>query len=120
MDDETRMDLIETYFDAVDAESYEPFERVFSADSRHVRPGQPDLVGADAIKSFFETERQSADSTHTVLRSMHADDDVTFCKIHVEGRLPDGRYEGDAVCEFTFDSATGTIAEYRLYRGYDR
>lgn len=120
MDEDTRDDLIEAYFGAVDAESYEPFERVFSAESRHVRPGQPDLVGAAEISEFFEADRQSSDSTHTVLRSMHESDDVTFCKIHVEGQLPDGRYEGEAVCEFTFDPTTGTIARYRVYRGYER
>jgi hypothetical protein len=120
MDEQTRSELIEAYFDTVDAESYEPFKRVFSTESRHVRPGQPDLVGADAIRSFFETDRQSSDSTHTVLRTMHADEDVTFCKIHVEGQLPDGRYEGEAVCEFAFDPDTKTIARYRVYRGYDR
>lgn len=120
MDVETRAELIEAYFAAVDAESYEPFDRIFSDESRHIRPGQPDLVGSDGIRSFFETDRQSSDSTHTVLRSMHTDDEVSFCKIHVEGQLPDGRYEGEAVCEFVFNGPTGTIDRYRVYRGYDR
>lgn len=120
MDDQTRMELIEAYFDAVDAESYGPFDHIFSPQSRHVRPGQPDLVGRDAIRSFFENDRQSSNSTHTVLRSVHMEDDVTFCKIHVDGQLPDGRYEGEAICEIEFDSATETIARYSVYRGYDR
>ena len=120
MDDETRAELIGAYFDAVDEEVYDPFDRIFNEESRHIRPGQPDLVGAAEIKSFFETERRSSDSTHTVLRSMHADDDVTLCKIHVEGTLPDGPYEGEGVCEFAFDPDTETIARYRVYRGYDR
>jgi hypothetical protein len=77
-------------------------------------------VGTEAIRTYYETDPQSSDSTHTVLRSMHGDDHVTFCKIHVEGQLPDGGYEGEAIGEFWFDPATQTIARYRVYRGYER
>lgn len=119
MDEPTRRELVEAYYDAVDAESYVPFERIFSAESRHVRPGQPDLVGADEIRSFFETERESSNSTHTIERFVHFDAGA-FCKIHVEGDIGDERYDGEAIVELEFDPETETIALYRVYRGYQR
>ncbi|MFB6310253.1 MAG: nuclear transport factor 2 family protein [Salinirussus sp.] len=119
MDERARRELVETYFEAVDAESYEPFERVFSDSSQHIRPGQPALVGADEIRSFFETERVSSNSTHTIERWVDFVDGA-FCKIHVEGDIGDERYEGEAIVELAFDDDTETIASYRVYRGYER
>lgn len=117
MDIDERERLIDAYYDAVDEESYEAFDRLFTADSRHVRPGQGVLRGGAAVREYYETERDATETTHDVKRLVH-DDAITLCLVEVRGTGTEGPFSRPVVGEFTFDAAAGRISSYRVFRGY--
>jgi len=119
MDESTREVLMGRYFDAIDSESYHPFTELFTADSRHIRPGQDVLRGLDEIRSFFEHERRSSNTTHQTEWVRHIGNE-SYCKVVVSGELTGAEYEGEVICEFGFDTRSETISKYKVYRGYDR
>lgn len=119
MDEAKRNTVIDQYYQAIDDEEYVAMEAAFSEEARHIRPGQGALEGATGIREFFETERQSSNTVHTVNKRFH-DEDGTYCRVTVTGDLPDGPFEGDVFAEFEFDDGEDHITKYRVYRGYDR
>lgn len=119
MDEANRNALINSYYEAIDDEDYAAMEATFASDAQHIRPGQGSLVGAAAIREFFETERQSSNTFHDVTKRFH-DDEGSYCMVTVSGELPDGPFEGDVFAEFEFDADEEHITKYRVYRGYSR
>jgi len=119
MEQQRKTDLINDYYTAVDSEDYEVFDEIFAESAAHVRPGQGSLDGRNEIKQFFEEQRQSSGTTHTVTRRFH-DDDASYCKVTVSGQLDGDQFEGDVISEFQFDPETERIAQYRVFRGYAR
>lgn len=117
MDTDERELLIDAYYWAVDKETYEEFERLLAADARHVRPGQEVLEGGEAVRDYYENEREATDTTHDVKRQVH-DDDLTLSLVEVSGETTDGEFSRPVVGQFTFDAETGRIGSYRVYRGY--
>lgn len=115
MDVVDRNRLIDEYYRAVDDEEYGAFDRIFQTDAHHVRPGQGVLEGSKAVHSFYQNERDTTNTNHSVRRRLH-DDGGTLCVVEVSGVTPSGQFSRHVVGEFTFED--GRIASYQVYRGH--
>lgn len=115
MDTAKRNELIDAYYDAIDAESFVDFERAFTPDIEYLYPGEPAMHGIEEVRSFFEERREHSNSTHDVFRRV-ADDEVTVCEGAVTAEAPDGTAFGAAfVGVFEFDEAAAAIARVGVY-----
>jgi len=115
MDTTTRHELIDTYYDAIDAESFADFERAFAPTVEYLYPGEPAMHGVDAVREFFEERREHADSTHEIDRRVDADE-VTICEGTVTATAPDGSvFEAAFVGVFAFDDDAAGIDRVGVY-----
>ena len=114
MDIGERDGLIDGYYRAVDTEAYDEFERLFTDDALHVRPGQGVLRGGAAVREHYEERRDATNTTHAVRERLHGDA-TSLCVLEVSGETPSGPFERPVVSEFTFDA--GRLTAYRVYRG---
>lgn len=115
MDTATRDELIDTYYDAIDSEAFERFERVFAPDIEYLYPGESEMHGVAEVQTFFEERRRHSNSTHDVHRRV-SDQEVTVC----EGRVTAERRDGTPldigfVGVFTFDNVADGIDRIAVY-----
>jgi ketosteroid isomerase-like protein len=115
MNREQRAELVETYFDAMDSESFDRFEEAFTPDVVYRYPGEPDMHGVDAIRTFFEERREHSNSTHEIQRRID-DGTAMVCEGTVTAERPDGSLlEAAFVDVFEFDDDAGGIDSAGVY-----
>lgn len=115
MDTATRDELIDTYYDAIDAEAFERFERAFAPDIEYLYPGEPVMHGVAEVQTFFEERRGHSGSTHEVHRRV-SDREVTVCEGRVTAERPDGTpFDAGFVGVFTFDDVADGIDRIAVY-----
>jgi ketosteroid isomerase-like protein len=114
MDAEARRELVESYFERVDAERYGDLEGLFTGDVAFHPPGD-DITGVEEMIDWYRDRLKVADATHDVQR--YVDDGTTVvCEGHLTGRLPDGSsIEGGFLDVFEFDTESERIAELTIY-----
>lgn len=115
MDSTKRDELIDTYYDAIDAEAFERFEHAFAPDIEYLYPGEPDMHGVAEVQKFFEERRTHSNSTHNVHRRVF-DQEVTVCEGRVTAERPDGvPLDVGFVGVFTFAAAADGIDRIAVY-----
>lgn len=114
MDAPDRDDVIDEYFDAIDAEEYDRLEAVFADDVEYHYFGGKAARGVDEAIALLGEERSFTNTTHTTSLRLH-DGRITVCEGTVEGELVDG---GGATVDFMdrmeFD-ADGLMGYVKVY-----
>jgi len=116
----TKGRTISEYYRIVDEQDYGSLSDVFDPDVEFVRPGEDAVTGRENLADYLRNERKSRDTTHEILECTATSRNSTLAKVSVSGELPSGTYQGDIIGEFDFDTETGLITRYKVYRGYDR
>lgn len=115
MDTATRERLIATYFDAIDAETYDRLTDVFTNDTQYLHPNHDPVTGVESLIRSVDDVRRTYDSTHTVDRTIHGAD-ATVCEGTVAGEMPgEGYFEGGFVDVFEFDDDAEKISYTKVY-----
>lgn len=114
MNTDARKELVESYFERVDAERYGELRGLFTSDVAFHPPGD-DLRGLEEMINWYRDRLEVADATHDVQR--YVDDGTTVvCEGHLTGTLPDGSsIEGSFLDLFEFDPDSQRIAELTIY-----
>jgi hypothetical protein len=113
MDAETRNQLIDSYFSAMDDAEFDKLEDVLTEDVTYLMSGA-ELSGVDSVKQVFESGQMS-NTTHDASRRFHSEG-VSICEgsfsADVAGR---GHMEGDFTDIIEFDKDTGKISRVAIY-----
>ncbi|MGX5692860.1 nuclear transport factor 2 family protein [Dermacoccus abyssi] len=80
---------IRRYYEVVDAADVEGVLDIFTPDATYRRPGYPDMVGADALRAFYEGERVIESGRHSV-HTLVLEGDEGFVGGSFEGVLKNG------------------------------
>ena len=75
MDRESRVEVIESYYDYVDAEEYDALFELFADDIVYHRPGQEPIEGIDEFRRFYREVRDIEDGEHAI-HDVHVDGDT--------------------------------------------
>jgi ketosteroid isomerase-like protein len=119
MSQDTRSELIDDYFRAVDGPDYDLLRTVFSDDvTYHYHEGES-LRGLDDVASFLrddvlEPPGVERTSDHQVTRTIAADDAV-ICEGEVDGEFNGTAFHTDFVDVFEFDDDDAQISMVATY-----
>ncbi|MFO7927626.1 nuclear transport factor 2 family protein [Natronomonas sp.] len=114
MPTDTRNELIDAYFAALDETDPELARPALSDDFVYESLAGP-LEGFDGLAAYITDHRSVTDSTHDVQRRIH-DDDVSVTAGVVTGTGPDGDPAEAAFCDvFEFDDADEAIERITVY-----
>lgn len=114
MEIDTRNELIDTYYGAVDKADYDRMLTVFAEDVEYLYPGEEPMHGHDEVRAFFEERRQTKNTTHDVFRRVH-DDTATVCEGTITGKFGDDPLDGAYVGVFEFDDDAERIEYVGVY-----
>ncbi len=111
-----RDDLIDAYFERVDAETFDRFTDVFDPDVDFYPLGEP-VSGVDALIDWYESSVSLSDMTHETGRRLHHPAATV-----VQGRLHarvsgETELEGRFIDVFEFDDETDAITSLAIYIG---
>lgn len=117
MSQDTRSELIEDYFRAVDDPDYDILRAVFADDVTYYYHEGESLQGIDDVVSFLrnnvlEPPGVERTSDHRVIRTI-ADDSAVVCEGEVDGELDGTAFHTDFIDVFEFDdSQISMVATY--------
>lgn len=116
---DTRSELIEQYFGAVDDADYELLRSVFTDDVTYKYHEGVTLEGIDDVIPFLrnevlEPEGVDRTSVHEVTRRI-SDGSVEVCEGYVEGTVNGTEFETDFVDVFEFDEDDSQISLVATY-----
>lgn len=86
---EAKKDHIRRYYEVVDAGDVEGVLSIFSRGATYRRPGYEDMVGAEALRAFYEGDRVIESGRHTV-HTLVVEGDEGFVGGSFEGVLKNG------------------------------
>jgi hypothetical protein len=66
MTDETRRQTIERLIHAIDTEHWTEFKDIFELTAVYEVPGQPPIIGLDALLNYYRRERDVVDGRHQI------------------------------------------------------
>jgi len=113
MDTDQRDELIETYFAALDAESFDVLEDHLAAGFTYVHPDTT-VEGIEGMRSFFE-QRAPQDTSHERHRTMHAAA-ASVVEGRITGELADGTPREGFFCDvFDFDDGEEQLTRVAVY-----
>lgn len=113
MDSDSREQLTEAYFRAMDEEQFETFEDVLTSDVSYRTDGM-ELEGSDEVREVFESG-QFSNATHEVRRRVHGED-VSICFGNYSADVSgSGHVEGAFADAFEFDEETEKIERITIY-----
>lgn len=113
MNFDTRDELIDVYFAALDAEDFEQLEPHLATEFRYVHP---DTIanGVDEMQAFFD-ERPRQDTAHEIHRRLHAEDG-SVVEGRITGQLADGTPREGHFCDvFDFDATDDHLTRVAVY-----
>ncbi|WP_170964444.1 nuclear transport factor 2 family protein [Natronomonas salsuginis] len=114
MSSDTRNELIDAYFAALD-ESTPELARPALSDEFVYGSLAGQLEGFDGLADYITEHRSTTESTHDIQRRIH-DDDVSVTVGVVTGTGPDGEPAEAAFCDvFEFDDADEAIEQITVY-----
>lgn len=113
MDTEKRDDLIETYFAALDAESFDRLEDHLAAGFTYIHPDTT-VETIDGMRRFFD-QRAAQDTSHEIHRTLHAADG-SVVEGRITGELADGTPREGYFCDvFDFDDGEDRLTRVAVY-----
>lgn len=113
LDTDTRDDLIDTYFEAMDAGDPGVAEPVLADGFVYESLGGR-LEGVDGFRSYFEG-RTLSNTTHEIATRVHGAD-ASVAEGTVTGEGPDGPVSVDYCDVFEFDEAGAAISRIAVYK----
>ena len=114
MTDADRDDLIDAYFEAMDAGNLDPVREALADDFRYESPAG-DFEGTEGLREYVEDHRSLADSTHEIDVRVH-DASASVAEGTVRGTTEDGGSTEAGFCDvFEFDEADGHITRLAVY-----
>jgi ketosteroid isomerase-like protein len=114
MSNETRNDLIDAYFDAMDEEDLEIVEPAL-ADSFVYESLSGDLEGFEGLREYMEERRSLSNSEHRISRRIHGEE-ASATEGTVVGDGEDGeRVEANFCNVFEFDADERGITRIAVY-----
>jgi len=116
-DPETIRELVQRYYDRIDAADYDGLLALFAADVTYDRPGQGVIEGIDALERFYREERPLSDGDHE-LHAVVVEGDTAAVRGRFEGRQGDERVAFGFADFHTVDEE-GSIAHRVTYTDRD-
>jgi ketosteroid isomerase-like protein len=118
MDTTKRRELVEQYFSALDAESYDELRPVFDQEAEYLYPDENPITGLDNIVTFFRERRPTGGTDHEVTRWVH-NEDVTVAEGHVTGMNQGIPFEGYFCDVVEFDAEEDSVTSIAVYSRSD-
>lgn len=113
MSDSDRNELIDAYFDAMDAADLEILRPVLAEDFVY-ESLSGDFEGVDGIETYLEDVRGLSNTTHEITSRVHGED-ASVAEGVVTGESEDGRVESGFCDVFEFDGGDERITRIGVY-----
>jgi len=121
MDIDARKRVIDRYYDGLDEHlpDTDLMMSAFTDDVKFRYPGEP-LHEKEAVPEYFTHRRQPAETTHGVVRRIHAET-TTVCEVDASevyregGPFEPGPFRIGGLNVFDFDEETGLVSRNAVY-----
>ncbi|WP_226346555.1 nuclear transport factor 2 family protein [Agilicoccus flavus] len=106
--------VVQGYYDALDADDIDAVLAAFSGDVLYRRPGYDRIVGLEALRRYYASDRKLAPGRH-VVRSMLVDGNEVAAHGQWEGELREGGRRSVGFAAFFTIDGNGRIASHTTY-----
>lgn len=114
MSESERNEVIDRFFDALDADEFDRLRDVFTEDATFAAGDDP-LSGIEEIITHYEENRTASNTDHRITRRVH-DGDTACVEGSVTGDLPgEEDLEGDYLDVMEFDPDSDRISYIKGY-----